>query len=261
MAPTSIAGVAVAAIVVEGLQSATATGDEDYSDDGDDGGDGDAIFDNDKRAGDLPSAYRKRTKIVYPESPPEFPALEPSEYSKSQALHLPSSPTGKTISRTVIMATTSPDLAPILQALATMQGHADRAQKYQANEYLEAFQKSVGPFAQPLLCSTTPSRPVQTKSRRAILIIVEVTPPAVRAVHVSWLNTLLVPLLFLKHPSRFLLPQVDTFTSPVWEKEPVVPQAILEHLSWFICVNQISGRATDIQLITTPTTATMKIGD
>ncbi|KAK6337721.1 Nuclear import receptor [Orbilia brochopaga] len=33
-------------------------------------------------------------------------------------------------------------LAPILQALATMQGNVDRAQKYQANEYLEAFQKS-----------------------------------------------------------------------------------------------------------------------
>ncbi|KAK6356642.1 Nuclear import receptor [Orbilia javanica] len=40
------------------------------------------------------------------------------------------------------MAATSPDLASILQALATMQGHVDRAQKYQANEYLEAFQKS-----------------------------------------------------------------------------------------------------------------------
>ncbi|EWC47207.1 hypothetical protein DRE_03326 [Drechslerella stenobrocha 248] len=33
-------------------------------------------------------------------------------------------------------------LAPILQALATMQGNVDRAQKFQANEYLEAFQKS-----------------------------------------------------------------------------------------------------------------------
>jgi hypothetical protein len=36
-------------------------------------------------------------------------------------------------------------LAPILQALATMQSNVDRAQKRQANEYLEAFQKSVGP--------------------------------------------------------------------------------------------------------------------
>lgn len=39
-------------------------------------------------------------------------------------------------------AATIPDIAQILQALATMQGHADRAQKFQANEYLEAFQKS-----------------------------------------------------------------------------------------------------------------------
>ena len=34
---------------------------------------------------------------------------------------------------------------PVLQALATMQGNVDREQKQEANEYLEAFQKSVGP--------------------------------------------------------------------------------------------------------------------
>ncbi|KAF3921205.1 Transportin-3 [Orbilia brochopaga] len=40
-------------------------------------------------------------------------------------------------------STSTEALAPILQALATMQGNVDRAQKYQANEYLEAFQKSI----------------------------------------------------------------------------------------------------------------------
>jgi len=34
---------------------------------------------------------------------------------------------------------------PVLQALATLQGNLDREQKQQANDYLEAFQKSVGP--------------------------------------------------------------------------------------------------------------------
>lgn len=33
--------------------------------------------------------------------------------------------------------------APVLSALATMQGNIDRTQKSQAHEYLESFQKSV----------------------------------------------------------------------------------------------------------------------
>lgn len=39
----------------------------------------------------------------------------------------------------------SESYAPVLIALSTMQSNVDRAQKTQAHEFLEKFQKSVGP--------------------------------------------------------------------------------------------------------------------
>lgn len=37
--------------------------------------------------------------------------------------------------------------APVLAALATMQGNVERDQKYQATQFLEQFQKSVGLYS------------------------------------------------------------------------------------------------------------------
>lgn len=48
--------------------------------------------------------------------------------------------------------------APILVALATMQGTGSRPQKLQAHEYLEGFQKSVRPSFRPSLTKANRSR-------------------------------------------------------------------------------------------------------
>lgn len=40
-----------------------------------------------------------------------------------------------------------PQFAPVLAALATMQGNVERDQKYQATQFLEQFQKSVGLYS------------------------------------------------------------------------------------------------------------------
>jgi hypothetical protein len=51
----------------------------------------------------------------------------------------------------------TPDQAyrPILEAMATLQSSADRAQKTQAHDFLDKFQKSVGGTS--LLCESRPS--------------------------------------------------------------------------------------------------------
>ena len=45
--------------------------------------------------------------------------------------------------KTIMASGNSQAFAPVLAAMATMQGNVSREQKQQANEFLEAFQKSV----------------------------------------------------------------------------------------------------------------------
>lgn len=47
----------------------------------------------------------------------------------------------------------SDQFAPVLRALTTMQGSVDRDQKYQATQFLEEFQKSVGYYSETLAFS------------------------------------------------------------------------------------------------------------
>lgn len=68
--------------------------------------------------------------------------------------------------------------APVIAALATMQSSGDRAQKGQAHEYLEQFQKSVSTPPIPLTSSSPyPNQARPKHGRRQLLFYTRQMPP------------------------------------------------------------------------------------